>query len=99
MARLTTIKPRVKTVGRLLQPVVVERMSGRANQRRRARLLSAEPRCVHCLRDGFITLAAEVDHVVPLWAGGADDDDNCAGLCRECHRRKSAAEAALRARG
>ena len=96
MARLTTLKPRVQTLGRPLQAVVVERMRGRANQARRERVLSADPLCVHCKRNGLITLATEVDHVVPLWEGGSEDDANCAGLCRECHKAKSAAEAARR---
>jgi len=32
---------------------------------------------------------AEVDHAIPLGAGGSDDPDNLQGLCGECHRLKS----------
>lgn len=96
MGRLTTLKPRVQTLGRPLQAVVVERIRGRQSQRRRERVLSTDPLCAECRRQGLIVLAIEVDHVVPLWEGGAEDDANCEGLCVECHRAKSAAEAARR---
>lgn len=39
----------------------------------------------------------EVDHKTPLWAWGRDDMSNAQVLCRECHRMKSGAEAAVRA--
>lgn len=37
-----------------------------------------------------VTAAVEVDHVVPLSKGGADDDDNRQGLCVPCHQAKTA---------
>lgn len=37
-------------------------------------------------------LADEVDHVVPLFKGGANSEDNLQPLCRECHVEKSVAE-------
>jgi 5-methylcytosine-specific restriction endonuclease McrA len=39
----------------------------------------------------------EVDHVVPLWAGGSHGFANLQTLCYPCHRDKTAREAALRA--
>jgi 5-methylcytosine-specific restriction endonuclease McrA len=33
-----------------------------------------------------------VDHVVPLHAGGREDDDNRQLLCRDCHKSKSERE-------
>ena len=45
-------------------------------------------RCDDC--DAVLTATYEVDHVVPLWRGGADDHEtNCHALCRECHARKT----------
>lgn len=35
-------------------------------------------------------LATELDHVVPLFKGGDDDDSNRQGLCRDCHTVKTA---------
>lgn len=93
---LTTLKPRVQMLRTQARTIVVERIRGRANQRRRERLLSAQPLCVHCEREGRTTLAVEIDHHVPLWMGGSEDDSNLAGLCGPCHRMKSAKEAAVR---
>jgi hypothetical protein len=38
-----------------------------------------------------------VDHITPLWDGGANEDPNLQLLCDPCHKVKTAAEAALRA--
>jgi 5-methylcytosine-specific restriction endonuclease McrA len=38
-----------------------------------------------------------VDHITPLWDGGANEDPNLQLLCDPCHKAKTAAEAALRA--
>ncbi|KAG5181010.1 hypothetical protein JKP88DRAFT_279159 [Tribonema minus] len=40
--------------------------------------------------------AVDVDHVVPLWRGGADLPSNLQVLCLSCHRRKTSLEAAAR---
>lgn len=96
MARLTNLKPRVSTLAARVTPHQVERTSGRPWMRLRSRLLSARPLCVACERQGRVAAAAELDHVVPLWAGGTDDERNLQGLCRACHAEKSADEAAQR---
>lgn len=36
--------------------------------------------------------ATEVDHIIPLFEGGADDLSNLRGVCHECHYIKSRAE-------
>ena len=44
-----------------------------------------------------VELATDDDHVVPIADGGdLDDPANRAGLCGECHKVKSSAEAARR---
>ena len=53
-------------------------------------------RCAECTALGRILVAHEVDHVVPLHEGGADADTNLAAINVDCHKRKSAAEAARR---
>jgi len=61
----------------------------------RARILSAEPLCRHCLaRDSRPVAATEVDHVVrhqgdikKFWL-----TENLQPLCSACHARKSATE-------
>lgn len=50
--------------------------------------------CQPCLRLERIALATEVDHITPKADGGTDDDGNLQGICSECHRAKTQAEAA-----
>lgn len=56
--------------------------------RRRARILRRDPICRSCMA----APSAEVDHV-----DGTDNhaDTNLQGLCKPCHARKTAAEAAV----
>lgn len=47
--------------------------------------------CQHCLREGRVTPAEDVDHIVPLSRGGARlDHGNLQSLCRPCHNVKTA---------
>ena len=54
-----------------------------------------EPLCRHCLREGRVTAAVCVDHIVPISI--APDlrlvRINLQGLCASCHARKTQAEA------
>ena len=38
----------------------------------------------------------QVDHTVPLWAGGADSPRNATAMCAGCHARKTQNEAIVR---
>ena len=51
--------------------------------------LARNPWCEECRRCGRSTIAADVDHITPLSAGGLDDLDNLQSLCKECHHEKS----------
>lgn len=76
-----------------------ERMRGRAWMKKRHQILTRDNglcRCAECTELGRILIAHEVDHVVPLHEGGADADANLAAINIDCHKRKSAAEAARR---
>jgi len=49
--------------------------------------------CQSCLKDGLVTRASDVDHIVPVAAGGAFyDHDNLQSLCRPCHQAKTVEE-------
>ena len=51
-------------------------------KRLRRRVLDRDGwRCRKCGRAGRM----EVDHVVPVKAGGTDDLDNLRAICRDCH--------------
>jgi len=65
---------------------------------RRARWLAEHPLCENCQAKGRVTAAEEVDHVVPLFRGGADDQTNYQSLCVECHKVKTAEDKGHRPR-
>lgn len=73
--------------------------SGVVNRIRGGRLVTIRKRILK--RDNYLcqicwpvetTLAEEVDHITPLWAGGAESDANRQSTCKECHRVKSERE-------
>lgn len=74
------------------------RTRGRAWQATRARVLGLNPLCAHCERKGFVTLAQQVDHILPLHKGGTDDANNLQGLCNACHDAKSLQDMGYRPR-
>jgi 5-methylcytosine-specific restriction protein A len=51
---------------------------------KRAAWLEEHPYCVVCGE-----VATEVDHVIPLSAGGADDESNYQSLCKTHHSVKT----------
>lgn len=61
-------------------------------QQLRRLVLSRQPLCVECERAGRVVTATEVDHIVPLAAGGTDATENLQPLCHSCHSRKTANE-------
>ncbi len=64
-------------------------VSGWEEQRRAKRILARDMHCCHiCGGQG----ATEVDHVIPLAEGGADDEATLAGVHESCHREKTARE-------
>lgn len=100
--KLTTLKPRLATLvtQRIPSHSGTERLRGSAAVARRARWLRDHPLCVECDKAGRVTAGDVVDHITPLWQGGADDyETNGQTLCRDHHDEKTKAEAAERSRG
>lgn len=52
-------------------------------------------KCKKC--DDLLTEAFQIDHTVPIWKGGADEEFNCSALCANCHAIKTQKEASERA--
>lgn len=67
-----------------------ERIRGRTLQRLRTRIMQDQPLCRMCDEKGLVTPGAEMDHIVPLFMGGSNDDANLQMLCVECHLAKTA---------
>ena len=96
--RIPTLKPRLSAMPQRTNQITHTRIRGDTLQAIRARHFTAHPLCVYCELAGRTERAQILDHRIPLWAGGRDDDTNRQGLCHECHDAKSKREAAIRAR-
>ena len=48
---------------------------------------SQEWKCGHC--KNLFDASYEVDHIVPLFKGGSNNESNLVALCRNCHGRKT----------
>ena len=57
----------------------------------RARILARDGHlCRACMVNGRVTVATQVDHVLPKSKGGTDDEANLQSLCGPCHKAKTA---------
>ena len=63
---------------------------GRAWKKIRDRYIKAHPLCEECQKDGRLTPAEEVHHIIPLSKGGSNEYSNLMSLCKSCHSRISA---------
>jgi 5-methylcytosine-specific restriction protein A len=94
-AEWRTVKPLEE---KRVAPVGDKRIRGRRLIERNARLAWRKPLCAMCIAHGIVSVAAEWDHIIPLWANGLDDESNMQGLCKACHHEKTAYEAKVRGR-
>jgi len=106
MPKLQTLKPRLQTAGSRLptlapvRPDTVERVRGWRGVQDRERVRKRDcGLCQQCHRAGKVSVGVAVDHIVPLWKGGSDEDANKELLCQPCHDVKTAREAKERAGG
>ncbi|UXC18549.1 HNH endonuclease [Comamonas squillarum] len=103
MAKIKTIPSRIQMaetrhIARAPRIAATPRTRGRKWMTKRERWLQANPLCCDCQAEGTVTAGQEVDHIIPLWQGGADDESNYATRCIPHHAAKTKREAAERAR-
>jgi 5-methylcytosine-specific restriction protein A len=80
------------------RPETVERKRGSTGVKDRNKIKKRDNGlCVLCLAMGRVSAGRVVDHRIPLWDGGSDEDENKQTLCHPCHDAKTAQEAAQRA--
>ena len=111
MRPLTTLKPKVAYLRSAPVPLleqrgedqVATRLSGKARQILRKRVIVRDGwvcQCEWCQAGGAplpLTLpTAEVDHRIPLWAGGTNELSNLRALHKTCHARVTAEQNAER---
>jgi len=65
---------------------------GRSWKRVRDRFLAQHPLCEVCQKEGRLTSAEEVHHIVPLSKGGTNATENLMSLCKSCHSAITAKE-------
>lgn len=99
---MKTLKPLLATAPPVLRAYRAgdDRIRGSALQKIRDRILTRDCglcQCTRCKETGAVKLATIVDHIVPLWAGGREDDSNRQAISDECHDLKSSDEARQRA--
>ena len=69
-----------------------KRIQGRALQSRRKKLWTQSPCCAMCGRITEYPSGFELDHIIPLFANGSDDESNQQILCsgdEGCHKIKT----------
>ena len=95
---MQTLKPKLSTLRGPTPKSVTQtvRIRGSSLQKIRREKLLRNPACEECERKGLVTPAVVIDHVVPLFQGGAESDANRQSLCIPCHDEKSAGEAKMR---
>lgn len=59
-------------------------------QKVRALYLSNNPLCADCEKNGRLTPAVDVHHIIKPGDGGSDYDNNLLGLCKSCHAKRTA---------
>ena len=62
-----------------------KRRYGRTWKRIRDRYIAAHPLCEQCRKEGKLTLAEEVHHILPLAEGGTHVEENLISLCKSHH--------------
>ena len=106
---VTMLKPRVATIEKHAAATGGWSATRRASRhargygaewdRARAKVMERDRGlCQPCARRGHVVLARDVDHKVPKFEGGSDDEANLQAICADCHRVKTAEES-KRARG
>ena len=110
---MTTLKSRVQTLGHTPRaegaPGWAATQRGSRHERgygtewdKTVKRIRARDRdlCQECIRTAHMPLGtySAVDHKVPKFEGGTDDDSNCEVICKPHHDAKTARESA-RARG
>ena len=107
MAKLSSLKPRVGYVDTAIAAPLPQSLGfsdarrgsaasrgyGWAWQKLRATIMKRDGhQCQECKRQGRLTPADAVDHIINKMVGGDDSPANLQALCNPCHAAKTARE-------
>lgn len=93
MSRLGKLNKRIKTLDMRTKPLKgTERIVGREHSNIRTRILIRDNFTCQSCKIQFTKQFLEVDHIIPLYAGGLESDSNRQLLCTECHNAKTLLE-------
>ena len=101
--KLAKLSPRLEMINtqrQTLQPEPINYGRGRGGRpwrRKRDAVLARDKhlcQCDECKAAGRFTEANEVDHIIPVWQGGSDEPSNLRAINHDCHKAKTAREAA-----
>ena len=70
----------------------IKKRYNRSWKRIRDKYIAAHPLCEKCKKNGRLTPAQEVHHIIPLSQGGTHNFDNLMSLCTSCHSTITARE-------
>lgn len=73
----------------LNRPSPSKRGYDRTWQKLREMQLRREPLCRECVKQNILTVATDVDHIVPKKRGGKDELSNLQSLCHSHHSEKT----------
>ena len=79
-----------KTYNKYQRDPASNKRYGRAWKRIRDRYIKSHPLCEECRKQGKLTPAEEVHHILPLSKGGDNEKSNLMALCKSCHSRITA---------
>jgi len=85
-------KEETKRYERNQRDPAMKKRYNRTWKRIRDRFLGEHPLCERCQKEGRLTPAEEVHHIVPLSRGGTHATDNLMALCTGCHSTITAKE-------
>ena len=81
-----------RALERTVRDLATQPRQRRVTERTKKRVASGQQwKCAACAE--VLSSAFQVDHVVPLWQGGGNDEGNLRALCPNCHALKTQDEA------
>jgi 5-methylcytosine-specific restriction endonuclease McrA len=100
---MQTLKPALKELDTTLTKSIVQQKRIRGSHLYKLMRDMPGPRvCAICVKQspaGMARYGDELDHIVPIWAGGGNNHTNLQWLCRQHHLAKSKQEIKQRLNG